>query len=360
VRILYLGSRAGTSLQRAKALQRLNHEVLLVDPLDKYNCFDWLGRWLHHTGGLGSGLLVDRHIIQTAMAVRPDLILVNQGELVGPPLLQRLRTLDVPIVNYTNDNPFRGRDGGRFRKYLKALPYYDLVVVPREEDVPLALKAGARNVMRVWFSADEDSHRPRTLSQEVQGRYRSEVAFVGTWMPERGEFIAELIALGVPLSVWGDRWQRAPQWRTIAPLWRGPGLFDDEGYAAVLQTAKVCLGLLSRGNHDLHTTRSVEIPALGGLLCAERTAEHLALYDEGAEAIFWDDVVECAHRCRQMLADECGRREIAQRGQQRARRNNHFNEPTLRAILERAMTTWVAPESVLVQKSNVERRPTAC
>jgi spore maturation protein CgeB len=99
--------------------------------------------------------------------------------------------------------------------------------------------------------------------------------------------------------------------------------------------------LLSKGNRDLHTQRSLEIPSLGGLLCAERTAEHLALYDEGKEAVFWQDAEECAEVCNRLLENETLRLEIAQRGLERAWRNNHFNEPVIASVIERAMGTYV-------------------
>lgn len=337
MRVAYIGPARGTSLHRARALERLGHEVTLVDPRDWLGQSKWVSRWLHHAGGFGVGLRIYRPLLAAVAAARPDLIFISQGEFLGPALLGRLRSLGAPIVNYTNDNPFSGRDGLRFRQYLKALPYYDLLVVTFEENVAQAQAAGARQVMRVWHPADERAHRPRELSAEIRKRYGADVSFVGTWMPERGPFMVELIRRGVPISIWGDRWQKAPEWPVIAPHWHGPGIYDEDGYATVIQAAKICLGLLSKGNRNLHTGRSIQIPALGGLLCAERTSEHLALYDEGREAVFWQDAEECAAHCHRLLADEPLRREIARRGHERARRNNHYNEPMLAAVIERAM-----------------------
>ena len=69
----------------------------------------------------------------------------------------------------------------------------------------------------------------------------------------------------------------------------GPAIYGDD-YLKAIQLAKVSLGLLSKGNRDLHTTRTFEIPYCGGLLCAERTSEHLQLYQEDVEAVYWSDV----------------------------------------------------------------------
>ena len=62
--------------------------------------------------------------------------------------------------------------------------------------------------------------------------------------------------------------------------------------------------MLGKGNRDRHTTRSFEIPAIGGLLCAERTDEHRESFEEGMEAVFWNDAKECVDQCRRLLNDD--------------------------------------------------------
>lgn len=337
--IAFIGPAWGTSLYRARALERLGHTVTIIDPWQWLGRSRWVGRWLFRTGGLGVGWIINRRILEEVRTSQPELIFVNQGEFLGPALLRQLHSMNVPIVNYACDNPFAHRDGMRFRYYRKVLPYYDLVVVTFFENISQAQNAGARKTIRMYLSADERAHAPRTLSPEIQNQYASDVGFIGTWMPERGPFMAELIRRGVPLSIWGDRWQKAREWPLIASHWRGSGMYDD-GYAAAIMSAKISLGLLSKGNRNLHTGRSIEIPALGGLLCAERTSEHLALYEEGREAVFWRDAEECAAQCLRLLHDEPLRQTIARQGHERALRNNHFNEPMLAAVIEKAQQAF--------------------
>lgn len=334
MRIAYIGPGWGTSLQRAKALQRLGHQVVTIDPWSWLNRPRGLGRALYHAGYAGVDLIVYRPLFREVQAARPDLIWINNGEFLGPGLIRRMRELKSPIINYANDNPFSPENRKRFARYRAALPFYDLMVVVFADAVEAARKAGARHVIREYICADEVAHKPCVLSADIRNRYASEVAFVGTWMKkQRAPFMVELIRRGVPLSIWGDRWHKAREWPIIEPYWRGPGVYDDEGYAAILQSAKICLGLVNKSSGNLHTGRSVQIPALGGLLCAERTSEHLELYREGEEAVFWEDAAECAALCKELLTDETRRREIARRCHERALQNNLFNEPVLSRIL---------------------------
>lgn len=189
-----------------------------------------------------------------------------------------------------------------------------------------------KKIMRVYRSADEVSHAPRKLTEKDHQTWDSEVLFLGTWFPERGPFLLELIQLGVPLTIRGPNWHKAPEWPQLKSYWKGGAIAGDD-YAKAIQCAKVNLGLLSKENRDLHTTRSLEIPALGGLLCAERTSEHITMYVEGQEAIFWKDAKECAAMCRFALSDENRRQTIAAAGHLRVKKNGHYNENILTTIL---------------------------
>lgn len=337
MRIAYIGTASGTSLHRARALERLGHQVTIVNPWAWLSRPQWMARLLFHSGYVGVATLLEGRIFRSVSAVTPGLIWINQGEFLGPRLIRRLGSLGVPLVNYANDNPFSSENWRRFAHYRAALPYYDLAVVVFADIVKPAERAGARRVIRKFISADEVAHRPRSLTAEQVKRYSSEVAFVGTWMPvQRGPLVVELIRRGIPVSIWGNRWEKAPEWTLIRSNWRGPGVYTDDGYAAIIQSAKICLGLVNKTSGNLHTDRSIQIPALGMLLCAERTSEHLMMYEEGKEAVFWDDAVECATLCQSLLTDEPRRVEIARRGYARAMQNNLFNEPVLGSILEEA------------------------
>jgi spore maturation protein CgeB len=293
--------------------------------------------WVHHTGGLWLGAWIRGQIIKRVECLAFDITFVNHGELVDASLVEELGRHG-PVVNYNVDDPFGGRDGSKWRLYLSALPSYDLVTVVRKCNVSEALSGGARDVLLVSRSADEVAHAPRNLSQEERLHWSSEVVFVGTWMPERGPFMARLIKLGVPLTIYGLGWHKATEWPALRPYWHGPGLYNDEDYAKAVRCAKVCLGLLSKGNRDLVTQRSFEIPYLGGVLCAERTPEHEALYRDGEEAVFWSTAEECADKCRQLLANDDWRQHVAERGRARCIANKTTNEHVLARILERVRT----------------------
>jgi spore maturation protein CgeB len=334
--ILYIGSNAGTSRHRAFALRRLGHEVFIVDPARFLPDGRFTGFWTWQTGGLFLESRVRQQLLASLPDTRFEVVFVDSGELVGPALVRELKSRFGTVINYNIDDPYGRRDGRRWRLYLAAVPLYDLIVVVRDCNVPEAFAVGASNVLRVHRSADEVAHAPREMSEEDLRKWGTAVSFVGTWMPERGPFMARLLALGVPLSIYGDRWQKAPEWPVLSEIWRGGGLYEDE-YARAIGCAKVNLGLLSKENRDLATTRSFEIPYMAGVFCAERTTEHTELYREDEEAVFWSTPEECASKCLQLLQDEQRRKRLAVNGRGRCQKNNTTNEAVLAQILHKAL-----------------------
>jgi spore maturation protein CgeB len=335
--ILYLGTRNGTSLDRANALLRLGHRVNHIDLRSLLPQTPWMYRITWKLGGQVFAPWLLRALPKQLAAKRYDVCLVDSGEWVTPRVIALLRQYAGKIVNYCIDDPFGARDVARFRAYRGSLKFYDLCAVVRPQNVAEARRAGAPRVLRVFMSSDEVSHAPRRLTEEDRLRWGTEVLFLGTWFPERGPFLLKLMERGVPVTIRGTNWNKAPEWSALKSAWKGGPVVGDD-YAKAIQCAKVNIGLLSKGNRDMHTTRSLEIPSLGGLLCAERTPEHLDMYVEGKEALFWADVDECAEQCQWALAHEEERRQIAVAGQARNAANQIRNESVMNEILTSAFT----------------------
>jgi hypothetical protein len=303
-KVLFLGDDAPltNSWYRAKSLARIGFEVVHFNPRNFTPRLYPIPGLCNRLGNPVLPRLVEHGVMSRIGAGRFDCVWVDNGELVGPGLLRKLARQAGFLVNYNVDDPYGDRDGRMWRVYLEAVPHYDLILVVRQENVAEAEARGAKEVRRVYRFYDPVAYAPRPLTPELAATWASEVLFVGTWMPERGPFMVRLLDLGVPLRICGNDWDLAPERERLKPVWKRRGLMGDD-YAYAIQCAKVNLGLCSKGNRDRHTTRSLEIPALGGLLCAVRTDEHLWLYREDAEALFWDGPEECAARCLAALAE---------------------------------------------------------
>jgi len=335
--ILYLGQSCGTSLDRANALRRLGHKIHLIDPHAFLPHNGLSGRivtkWVYELGGNVFESYIQNKILRIIKGQSFNLIWVNSGELFGQATIRSLKAFSPCILNYNNDDPFGIYGITRFALYRRAIPEYDMLVVLRSSNVNEAIELNARKIYRVIFAADEINHKPLILTNQDRIKWNSSVVFIGTWMPERGPFLSRLIELGIPLKIYGARWHKAPEWAALKAAWAGPELIGTE-YVKAIQCAKICIGMLSKGNRDLHTTRSAEIPYIGSVLCAERTSEHESLYTENKEAVFWNSPEECAERCFWLLKNPDLLKSISKFGRQRCIENGMLNEVVTQRVLD--------------------------
>ncbi|HXG60968.1 MAG TPA: glycosyltransferase [Planctomycetota bacterium] len=84
-----------------------------------------------------------------------------------------------------------------------------------------------------------------------------------------------------------------------------------------LAEGKIGIGLLSKLCPDTFTTRSFEIPGAGAMLLAERTRDHLEIFEENHEAVFFSSKEEMLAKLSHYVKNESARRRIAEAGRTR-------------------------------------------
>ena len=306
--ILFLGSDnpSSNSRRRADSLERIGCKVYV---LDLPNLIGFRSKWQHFFDYRTGFLFTQRKLLrnlQLAIAsadFKADVVWIDSGELVGPRVLKCLTGYyNSPVILYNSDDPTGSRDGGRFISLVRSLPFYTLTVFTRLESSLEALALGAQRSATVSSSYDEVGHV--APADGFVTPFSKVVSFIGTFIPgeKRDHFLLQLANSGLPLIIRGNRWNRSFYWSKLLHFCNAAAVYGRD-YAHFLKDAAINIGFLSHRNRDLVTRRSFEIPACGGLFCAERTSEHQLLYEDGVEAVFWDSVDECIALCKELLAD---------------------------------------------------------
>jgi len=168
----------------------------------------------------------------------------------------------------------------------------------------------------------------------MRERFGGPVGFIGSYEEERASFLHYLAKQGIPVRVWGGiSWKRCrfrhPNLRLEYRELVGPA------YAPAICSFDINLCFLRKKNRDLQTTRSVEIPACGAFLLAERTEEHRRLFMEDHEAVYFQTREELLNKCRYYLDHPEQRKSIAARGLERCRKGGYDYGHRLEEVLQR-------------------------
>jgi spore maturation protein CgeB len=339
LRVLYVSSLAPDYYgeYRLRALRRLPLEH--VAALDWMECAGFAGLRgkleFRLQAGPGVGRL-NRALLQAAAREEANVLLCDKALGVRPSTLRGLRQNKVLTIDYINDNPFGPRHDPGWRLFRKAIPEYDLHVVPRQSSVEDFRRHHAREVTQVLFSYEPSVHFAPAAPWTDAERDRN-VSFIGTPYDQRGEFLTRLWRAAVPVDISGSR----PHWRAALPADAFAATFrhgelKGDAYREAIWRSRINLAFVTHSNRDQVAHKAFEITACGGFLLAERTPEHQACFREDEEAVFFSDFKECRAKIDRYLNDEPARAQIAAAGQRRASTSGYDNDSVLRGLLLKA------------------------
>jgi spore maturation protein CgeB len=333
MKILYTGPFNWGSLteSRRRALIALAHDVVGVDSNRHLRRGPRALQRLQAHGLVGPGIVTYNAALRSAALQRkPDMIYIDLGTCLWPSPVERLKRTGARLVYYTSE--YLGWRRYQYRHFLRTVPLYDMHVVTNPLTAQELKQRGAREIVFTEFGYDPDVHYPYRLAPEERARYDTDVVLVGHWEPAYEEKVEALLENGIWVAVHGPGWRRSrlPEQRTIRPLW-------GEDYVRALAGARIGLGVLSKLNHNSSAGRTFEIPAAGKFLLAERTAEQLSYFAEGAEVEFFGTRDELVQKAGCYLRESQRREEIAAAGHRRCIFSGYTQLDRMRSLLAKIM-----------------------
>jgi spore maturation protein CgeB len=339
LRILFVGEmwHGNTTMQRLTALENMGHEVCRISTTPPrmsagqvlhLRVSGKLFRWGLDTCGPHERNGENAAILSAAS--------VQKGITVEADTLESFRMLQphCRIVGYSPDDMYARHN--QSRPFLQSLPKYDIYFTTKSYGVGELKSLGARQVHFVDNAYDIATHRPIAITAHDRHNFGGRVGFIGIYEKERCRSMEFLAANGVEVRVWGQNW---PAKRGVAGLRVEQACLWGDDYAMATCAYDINLGYLRKINRDRQTTRSVEIPACGAFMLAERTEEHQALFEEGKEAEYFDSNDELLEKVRYYLLNENDRKRIAAAGRERCIRSGYSNEARLSTMLDTAIQT---------------------
>ncbi len=323
MKILFVGNLnpVGRSYQRKRVLEDIGHDVMAISWVPE-------GRTFWHKPSLVSRVLwkigipldltsTNKRILQEIGAIHYDIVWIEKGNTIWPRTLRSVKKLSptTQIVSYTEDDMFALHNSSWF--YTWGLRHYDVVFTTKsyncnQDELPAL---GAKRVVFVDKAYDRHAHRPVELTEKDRQNFGADVGFIGSYERDRAESMLFLAQNDISVRVWGTRWDRFPKSHPNLIMEYKPLYGED--YANGLCATRINLCFLRKMNRDLQTDRTMEIPACGTFMLAERTNEHLRLFKEDKEAVYFSSNQELLKKVRYYLEHEDDRRAIALAGRQR-------------------------------------------
>jgi spore maturation protein CgeB len=227
---------------------------------------------------------------------KPDVLFVFKGMEILPQTLKWAKMKGIKLVNYNPDNPFLFSGFGSGNSNITdAIGLYDLHLT-YDDRIKEQLEREMRSQVKkipFGFELSESTYEECRKEDEVL-----RLCFLGNPDKSRASFIMQLLEAGIPVDVYGHKWQRFidhSEARIYDPVYH-------VDFWRVLRKYRVQLNLMRVHNPFSHNMRSFEIPAIGGIMLAPDTVDHQRFFNNGTEAILYSGVKDCIAKAKRVLS----------------------------------------------------------
>lgn len=325
----------GRGFQRFQALQEIGCDVVGLS----FNKIPWLPtdkatfvqRALWKIGFAPDTTNINGKIKNAVSCAPFDVVWIEKGVMVLPSTLRfvKRRLPRAKLVQCSEDDMYAKHNRSHY--YVWGLKYFDVVFTTKTYNLEELKRLGAKRTELFLDSYNEHVHKPMQLTEKERERFSCDVSAIGAFEKERAESLMYLAEHGIKVVVWGSGWHAWTN-RHENLMVKDEFLFGMD-YAKAISATKINLNFLRKVNRDEVTSRSIEIPACGGFMLAERTKRHLEFFKEGKEAEFFGSNEELLKKINYYLVHDDERTRIAAAGRARCFSSGYSMKEQLKKMM---------------------------
>jgi len=273
---------------------------------------------------------LNKRLIIKIQTFKPDLAFIVKGVNIKPQTLKVLSNNGIKTVSWSNDDMYGWHNRSIY--YSLGLKYYNLVVTQKSYNCnPNELPSlGVKKILFQDKAFDPAMHYP--IDDCMDCKYKFDVLFIGTYEKERFEMLKFLADNDIVIHIIGWAKKMSGSYHKNL-IFNNLHLYGSD-YAGAFACSKISLNFLRKQSRDLQTSRSIEIPACRGFMLAERTDEHLRLFDEGKEAEFFSTKEELLQKVKYYLEHDAERNKIAEAGYLRCYKSDYSFDNRMKEIIK--------------------------
>ncbi len=326
-----------TSWQRSEAFKNLGYEITILYHTQlniKTSLFKRIVKGIFHRIGIPFEQSNENEKLLSALDKKPfEILFIEKCLTLKPKTLKKLKVKfpALKLICYSLDD-FNGK--GNISNYFNhCIPMYDLIATNKEHNVGEYYNLKAKKVYYFKNAYSRQVHKPVQVSDEDREKFGADVTFIGNHEKVRAEYLMYLAQNNIKIKVWG--WNKASSFSGI----NHPNIYNMnrhlyfEEYSKAICSSKINLNFLRTANRDTETTRSIEIPACGGFMMAQFSTQHLELFKENEEAVFFNNKEELLQKVKFYLTNENERIKISLLGYNRCIKSDYSYEKQIDNII---------------------------
>jgi spore maturation protein CgeB len=255
---------------------------------------------------------INRDLVRVAEDHRPDVFVETGGHRILPSTVDRMRRLSIATALWTIDAPTE------FDSVLRAAPHYDRVVCGGTEAVELLQRSGVESAEWLPFACAPRHHHPVSPTDEDRGRFGNDVAFVGSYYPNRAEALRAVADLD--LAIWGPGWERLAVDDPLASTVRGGHLSHAE-WSRVYSVSKVVIVVHYQDGRTpcfQASPKVFEALACGAFVVVDDQKDVFSLFEDGRHLVRFQGPGDLVEKVRDWLDRPDDRERIASTGREAA------------------------------------------
>lgn len=275
---------------------------------------------------------LNKRLLKEINDFNPSIVFIIKGNIVRPSTLKSIKSIlpNAHLVSWTLDNMYAWHNRSIY--YTLGVKFYDIVFTTKSYNVDELKKLGAKNVKFLYQAYSKKYHIPCEECNKTKFNY--DILFIGMAEVERVKSLTYLAENGIKVYIYGGGWDKKIFLNLHKNLVIHPYDLTGYDYSNAISCSKISLCFLRKANHDLHTSRTIEIPACRGFMLAEKTQEHLDLFEEDREAVYFSSNEELLEKIKYYLKNKKERIEIANNGFLRCKNSGYSYDDSVKIILK--------------------------
>lgn len=251
---------------------------------------------------------LNNNLISLAFKHKPDFCLITGGHRILPETIKKIKDRGIQTGLWTIDLPLD------FQPIIKAAPFYDFVFCGgTEAQEPLA-KAGIEKTHWLPFACDPEVHKPVHVIIEEKKKWGSDVSFVGSFYPNRGQILEKLFDFDI--KVWGPGWNKLPYESPLRKSVKDIKLKPEE-WRKIFSSSKILIAIhYQDGKTPCYqaSPKVYETLACQSFLLVDNQKDVKSLFKDGRHLVIFKDIKDLREKIVYYLNHPEERKKILKEG----------------------------------------------